>query len=1134
MLQLFLTAAATLVFASHSSALMPNFPRQEKPAANGLRAELTLKEINERSENAKSVVDLDEGVQSSIQQLYTRARQQLEASLVAAAELNRFQEMSRRASDQLKLFQDELAKDPGPQPFVIEADTTESALEEMLRHYNVELAAARKNADVIAGEVARRQARQPKITDLLTESEKRIKEIESQLQAGVPPGESPVMTEARRTQLTAEKQNLEKQVESLKAEQTAYVTTADLPPLRDQIAQRKTKQLESDISAINASIAALRETEIQKIRRDAIKLKKYAVNNGGELTPIADENLELVDRLESVSNRIAKVNEKRQSIEKARASLNKEYEITKERVDAIGLNDTLGIMLRQNKFDVEKLRLKFRMDSSLRDEVSNIRAEAYRTEDQAKALADLDSAAVAHARELETNEQREQEIVGDTRVLLERRKETLDRLADLQLDSFNSLFGLLSEQRQFAKLCDEYTSYIDQRVLWIRSAKAVRPADFSTIMSASRQLASPAIWRSVGQSLLASMQNRLYMLLIIGSGLVILFAFQRRLRRNICETAKQTSRRTCRVFTPTATALLETILIATLWPTVVLTVGWLMQSDILAEPFTHALGGGLIAVGLAAAPFEFLRQFCRNDGLAEAHFDWPPPARRTIHANLRWLIVFGAPLLLVAVTLDHLGIEEWNNSLGRVCAILLLLVSTVIVFQILRPGGPLFLNHQNRESHFFRLRYFRFAVVVVGHIALIVFAIAGYYYTAYQLGTNLLQSLALAICLVTLYALSLRFLLVRRRRLRYEQLVQQREQQIKQQQQKEVESELDVSAVSAKLAESMDIELQSEVGTDISSVSRQARELTGVIFVVASLFFVWNIWQDAFPATKLLDNFELWPVAVGDKGETDIVSLGDLLISLGLFLLTYYSVRNIPGMLELLLLKRLPLDSGSRYAITTIFRYIILVAGIILALNCLKIPWSKYSWLVAAVSVGLGFGLQEIVANFVSGLIILLERPVRVGDVVTIDGTTGIVSRIQMRATTVTNWDNQELVVPNKDLITGKLMNWTLSSVVNRLAIKVGVAYGTDVDKVHRLITDVAIDNPHVLNDPAPLVTFEEFGDSSLNFTLRCCITAIEKRFVIVHEINRAINEVLDREGIVIPFPQRDVHMVQAPNSTGS
>ena len=114
-------------------------------------------------------------------------------------------------------------------------------------------------------------------------------------------------------------------------------------------------------------------------------------------------------------------------------------------------------------------------------------------------------------------------------------------------------------------------------------------------------------------------------------------------------------------------------------------------------------------------------------------------------------------------------------------------------------------------------------------------------------------------------------------------------------------------------------------------------------------------------------------------------------------------------MLELLLLQRLPLDAGARYAVASIFRYVLLVIGLIVALSFLKIPWSNYSWLVAAVSVGLGFGLQEIVANFVSGLILLLERPVRIGDVVTVDGVTGVVSRIQMRATTITNWDNQEL-----------------------------------------------------------------------------------------------------------------------------
>ena len=173
--------------------------------------------------------------------------------------------------------------------------------------------------------------------------------------------------------------------------------------------------------------------------------------------------------------------------------------------------------------------------------------------------------------------------------------------------------------------------------------------------------------------------------------------------------------------------------------------------------------------------------------------------------------------------------------------------------------------------------------------------------------------------------------------------------------------------------------------------------------------------------------------------------------------------------------------------------------------------------------------MQEIVANFVSGLILLLERPVRVGDVVTIDGVTGIVSRIQMRATTVTNWDNQELVVPNKDLISGKLLNWTLSSVINRIAIKVGVAYGTDVGKVREIISKIVERHPDVLQDPPPIITFEEFGDSSLNFVIRCCTTSIKRRWHLMDEINSAVNEAFEREGIEIPFPQRVVHLVEEP-----
>src|SRR5258708_22562978 len=160
--------------------------------------------------------------------------------------------------------------------------------------------------------------------------------------------------------------------------------------------------------------------------------------------------------------------------------------------------------------------------------------------------------------------------------------------------------------------------------------------------------------------------------------------------------------------------------------------------------------------------------------------------------------------------------------------------------------------------------------------------------------------------------------------------------------------------------------------------------------------------------------------------------------------------------------------------------------GIVLACVMLGMTWSKVHWLLAGVSVGLGFGLQEIFANFISGLLILFERPVRVGDVVTVGDVTGVVSRIRIRATMITDADRKELIVPNKEFITSRVLNWTLSDQINRVVINVGAAYGSDVDHVREILLRLAHDDQHVLDEPAPVATFERFAERTLNFVLRC------------------------------------------------
>ena len=175
--------------------------------------------------------------------------------------------------------------------------------------------------------------------------------------------------------------------------------------------------------------------------------------------------------------------------------------------------------------------------------------------------------------------------------------------------------------------------------------------------------------------------------------------------------------------------------------------------------------------------------------------------------------------------------------------------------------------------------------------------------------------------------------------------------------------------------------------------------------------------------------------------------------------------------------------------------------------------------------MGIGFGLQEIVANFICGIILLFERPIRLGDVVTIGDTDGVVTKIQIRSTTIRNWDGKELLVPNKEFITGRLLNWTLSDPTTRIVIPIGIAYGSDVAQAIKLIQEAATEHQRVLDEPPTMVSFEGFGESSLTIVLRCFVGSMDYWRQTTSELHQSINNKLEAAGIVISFPQRDIHL---------
>ena len=418
-------------------------------------------------------------------------------------------------------------------------------------------------------------------------------------------------------------------------------------------------------------------------------------------------------------------------------------------------------------------------------------------------------------------------------------------------------------------------------------------------------------------------------------------------------------------------------------------------------------------------------------------------------------------------------------------------------------------------------------------------AISGYYYSAVQLAARLHATANLAVALLVIGALVQRWLLLSHRGM----AIEQRRNALR------AGQEAAAAGEGGELLTTTGHSPDAEV--DITAVSEQSRKMLAGALVTAALAGLWLVWVDVLPALGILRSVELWETTVeafeatgtdgaaeaGAVSQLQTITLADLALAVLILVLTTLAARNLPGLLQITVLQRLPLDAGARYAIDHVSRYALTVIGVVLAFAAVGIGWSKVQWLVAAVSVGLGFGLQEIFANFVSGLIILVERPIRVGDIVTIGDTTGAVSKIRIRATTITNWDRKELVVPNREFITGRLLNWTLSDTVNRVVIEVGCAYGSDTSRAAELLLEIAREHPKVVADPEPRATFEAFGDSTLKLVLRAYLGTMENRLAVIHELHTTIHERFAAAGIEIAFPQLDLHVrtleTKAPSLNG-
>ncbi len=866
----------------------------------------------------------------------------------------------------------------------------------------------------------------------------------------------------------------------------------DISTLELEYSTLKYNRLNSEIKKLSNRIKVLDSN----LENNESKLDNEAVNNNPLLKKIIKETEEVKSYLSQAKELYAEYKETNKEVRDANLKVSQIEKNLENQIKELNKSLILSRLLNKQLTSLPKVSPRYDVD----EKIANINIYLYEIRERLNQISnvfeDVESA-IKKYPELEPYRE-------DVITIFGQRKTTVSEIYQVIADSLNENIEIKVNYASYKKIYDKISADIGEQLFWIKSNQPLG-SEFLKLFVPTASYELESLKQKISNKDFLSDTTKTVTYLLIPYFLLcgIILIFIKRIKDNNNRLARRLDSATDSVFL-TPLALLNNMIL------MIPSMGWMI-----------CLGAIIICISLGETQYQrsvitamimhifvfvFFMQILKPNALVQRHFSVEPYKLAHYRNILSGVWTFALPLLIFANVAEADAVTIYSDLTSFTVVLLSCIGLFIISFRLLIKNL--------RDLNYTSAGYIVSCLIGILITSIATVAVSsGYLYTVVKLTNRIAYTFYIVLTYFLISQTVHRMIYVLTVKI-YEKIY---------------ESKLDINSSDTDQKGNMIISLVSVMNLNAPSLCTRVYKISRIILLVVTAILLYIQWSDLSSVLRYLDTVHIWSkteIINGAHVVTDYLSIANILFAIFLLIITSFLNRTIPALFEkIILIKKDERFKSTSYSVKVISSYIIIGLGLISAAGALGIKWENLQWLVAALSVGLGFGLQEIFANFVSGIILLFERQLRVGDIITLNGLSGTVSKIRIRSTTVMSFENKEVMIPNREFITSALTNWSLTSSITKMEFNVGVAYGTNIEKAKGILRNIINRCRYIAKDQASLIYVKALASSEVTLACDIYVTKIGDRKLAIDYLSQETLNSFANAGIEIPFNQMDVHV---------